>query len=448
MRLLRSTVLLPALVIPALVLAQAPAPPTAATPPPGSTGQEVVLTLAGNQRPLLRLAFPSFAPFSGTPAMATAATTIEATLRSDLDDSGVFQVQGPTELSVVTLSGDFAKDADQYRGLGNEVLLNAEVKTEGPRVVLEGRLVDLASRQTILGKRYAGDPDWARRIAHTFADEIVRHFTGQPGLGLTSIAFTSDRGGAKEIYLMDADGHGQRAISNHRSISLSPSWRPNGETLAYVSYIDGPPALYLADIASGRKRPLVTEGTLNISPSFSPDGTQVTFGRSLRGNVEVFVANADGGNLRQVTFSPGIDTNPAWSPDGRSIAFTSNRGGSPQIYVMDVEGTNLRRVTFSGDYNDGASWHPRQPLLAFSTRQGNSFNLATVDLVALESKVITTGEGSKESPSFSPDGRKLVFSWRRGPKADIYMVDLASGRVRQLTDAGSNSDPAWSPYLR
>ena len=69
------------------------------------------------------------------------------------------------------------------------------------------------------------------------------------------IAFSSDRGGSKEIFLMDADGRNQRPVSAHRSISLSPTWIPRSDELAYVSFFGGSPGIYLAELSSGRKRP-------------------------------------------------------------------------------------------------------------------------------------------------------------------------------------------------
>ena len=70
----------------------------------------------------------------------------------------------------------------------------------------EGRVLDLGSGQAVLAKRYRGAFDVSRRMAHTFADEVVLFLTGKPGIALSSIAFTSDRRRLKEIYLMDYDG--------------------------------------------------------------------------------------------------------------------------------------------------------------------------------------------------------------------------------------------------
>jgi len=211
----------------------------------------------------------------------------------------------------------------------------------------------------VVGKLYRGTLDLARRIAHTFSDEIVLYLTGKRGIALTSIAFYSDRQGdaTEELYLMDYDGYDQRRVTGHRSLSMSPSWAPGASALAYVSFFAGNgPAIYLADLASGKKTPVVTDGTFNVSPSVSPDGSQIAFARATNNaNIEIYVARRDGSGLRRLTTSSGIDTNPAWSPNGQDIAFTSSRSGSPQLYVMDREGANVRRVTFQGEYNDLAA---------------------------------------------------------------------------------------------
>src|SRR5688572_20159227 len=263
MRLLRHSLLLaPAallLGLAAVVAAQArhaQDPPPLPAPPPG---QDITVVLQGSQRPLIRLAFPRLAGASLAGAGAEAAAELETTLRADLAAARIFEIQGPEALTALTLTGDPAKDFLQYQSLGNEILLQGEFKQESDRLVLEGRLVDLKSGQAIVGKRYRSQFNLARRIAHTFADEIVLFFTGRRGVALTTIAFYSDRdGGNKEIFLMDADGANQRRITGHKSISMSPAWR-GADSIAYVSFFNGPPGIYLVDLASGRKSPLIND---------------------------------------------------------------------------------------------------------------------------------------------------------------------------------------------
>ena len=428
------------------------APPESELPPPPAGPGITVVLDKGNQVQVIGLAVPAIGGLSALPGTAAnAARELEQTLRRDLERSGVFEIIGPEELAVLTLTGNLEKDADHYRSLGAAMLLQSEIKIEGDKLVLEGRLVDLASRQTIVGKRYRGTFDLARRIAHTFADEIVLFLTSRRGIAMTSIAFVSDRDGAKEIYLMDYDGYDQRRVTAHKSISMSPAWSGKGDSLAYVSFFGGQgPALYLADIASGRKSPLVTDGSLNASPGVAPDGRRIAFARAIGANIEVFVCNRDGSGVRRLSNSGGIDTNPAWSPSGQEIAFTSSRAGSPQIYVMDVDGANVRRVTFQGEYNDGATWSPDGTRLAYATRaERNRFDLAVLDLVTLQSSRLTSGGGSNESPAFSPDGRKLVYSSTRAGNTQIYVLDTQTGSTPEaLTSQGNNNSPDWSGYAQ
>ena len=291
---------------------------------------EITLVIEEGARSAWKLAVPEPTGvdlLSG--AARTAADELDATLRADLLGTGIFHLQGPAELAVLQLTGDDARDRELYRSLGNELLLTSDIVVEGDRLTLEGRLIDLASGEPVLGKRYTGTFELARRIAHTLADEIVLYFTGRRGIALTDIAFASDRSGHREIYLMDADGANQRAITAHQSLSMSPDWSPRRDVVAYVSYYNGrAPGLYLVDLGSGAKSELVTSGTLNISPSFSPDGGQVAFSRSIGdGNTEIFVSDRAGQSL------PATERAPAGStptpPGARPVARSRSPRAAP-----------------------------------------------------------------------------------------------------------------------
>jgi TolB protein len=425
---------------------QQPAPAAQQAPP----GQgDVTLILEPGQRPLVRLAVPAAVKPAGLAAdAAAAARELEDTLRADLDASRGFVIQGPWAFAALTLTGDRAHDFEQYRSLGNEVVLLGEIDVERgqERIVFEGRLYDLKSGQAILAKRYRGAFSAARRIAHTFADEVVQYLLGRRGVALTSIAFASDRSGTKEIWVMDYDGADSRQVTAHKSTSLSPAWAPDGRTLAYTSFVGGPPGIYLANLLTGRKTPFATQGEQNISPSFSPDGRRVVYSRAAGTATEIVVADVGGGNVTRLTFSRAIDTNPAWSPKGTEIAFTSSRAGNPNVYVMDAEGTNPRRISFGGNYNDGAAWSPNGDAIAYASRLGPAFDVVVTDLVTLDTRALTHGEGSNEEPTFSPDGQHLAFTSNRGERKQIWVIDRDGGNPIQLTREGRNESPAWGPY--
>jgi len=137
---------------PAQQAASPSAPPPAAVPgaSPGAA-PEVTLEIRPGQESQLKLAAPSFKVRGVlSPAARQAATQLEEAVRNDLERTGIFVIQGPTELAAAKLTGDPAHDFEQYRALGNEVLLLGEVYEEGGRLAL---LVHLAEQQHLVAER-------------------------------------------------------------------------------------------------------------------------------------------------------------------------------------------------------------------------------------------------------------------------------------------------------
>ena len=430
-----------------LVPGLAPAQDTGTSDDPRT---QVVVT-DQNARSQVRLAFPEIVFDSSlTGVFRDAAQEVEQTLRDDLEQALLFNVQGPTELSVLSLTGQRETDFEQYRSLGNEVVLLATLSREeqGGRLVLEGRAYDLPSQQLVLGKRFRGTREQTRLIAHTLADALHFQFLGRPGLMLTSIAFHSQRDGFQELYLMDYDGHNQRKISAHRSTSGFPSWSPVGDTIGYMSYYSGAPGIYRVELATGRKIPVYQGGNLNLSPAFSPDGRRIVFAHSSHSNVDLYLCDLECTAPEQITQSAAIDTNPAWSPDGQWISFTSSRSGRPNLYVMKPDGSNVRRISFEGDYNDGASWRFDSGQIVYASRKDNRFRIAATNLIDLETRILAQGPDSYEEPSFSPDGQRIVFTVRRGSESQVFVMNADGTGWRQLTHEGNNAGPSWGPLAR
>ncbi len=410
-------------------------------------GVDTTLVISKGTRTQVRLAFPATEIDRGLRGETLeAAREIEQTLRDDLDQTAVFNSQGPTELAVLTLTGDRGQDFEQYRSLGNEVVLLATIKLEGDKLVLDGWVYDLPSKQSILGKRFRGTLSQARLVAHYLADAMHYQFTGRPGLALTSIAFQSDRDGHQELYLMDYDGRNQRRISGHKSTSGYSDWSPAGDAIAYMSYFAGTPGIYYVDLATGKKVSIYGDGTLNLSPSFAPDGQSIAFAHSRQSNVDVYRCDRACQDPVRLTRSQAIDTNPSWSPDGQQLAFTSSRSGRPNVYVMNLDGSNVRRISFEGDYNDGASWQAGGNHIAYASREGNKFRIATTNLVDLKTRILTAGPDSYEEPNFSPDGRRILFTVRRGKQAQVYVMNTDGSDWRQLTHEGNSSGADWSNF--
>src|SRR5713226_8124714 len=282
------------------------------------------IRIVGAARPKIPIALPSFLTAGAAdPRMQEVARTLHDVVRDDLDFSGYFQIVPEEYLKLVKGAGDSRVNFKEWLGIGAEALLMGKVDSEPNGVVFEGRVFETADQRMVVGKLYRGEPELTRVLAHRLSNEIIQQYTGQTGQALTKIAFVSQVGRGKEIYVMDYDGARVKRITGNGSINLSPAWSPDGSQIAFVSYRTGQPELLILNSTGELRRAFPQSGELNSAPAWSPDGRLLAFSSSRDGNAEIYALRVADGSLTRLTRDEAIDTSPAWSPDGRSIAFTS-----------------------------------------------------------------------------------------------------------------------------
>jgi len=428
----------------AAVLALAALDAAAQTPPPVQTpsADEIQIVIKGGGERRLAVAVPAlYAP--GTAALqAKVVDPFTATLRSDLEYAGSFAIADAAHYPTGAHDPTTPEEAARWLGTGAEVLVDTRGEVSGDRVSVEARVWDLKSRRLILGRKYSGGATYVDRIAHTLANDLVKYFTGKPGLFLSTILCVVEQGGTKEVAALDFDGRNVRSLTSHKSISISPS--AGGGRVAYTSYVRLFPQIWTMGLDGGDKREISTGLELNASPSLSADGSQIAFAGSAKGNTDIYTIAAGGGTAHRLTTSRALEASPAWSPDGRRILYTSDLTGTPQLYVMDAEGTGSRRVTFAGNWNDEGAWSPDGSHIAFACRNEGDFNICVLDMTSGQTIQITS-DGSNSHPTFSPDGQKVVYAARRGGSTQIYTVDVTGQNRRQLTQGANHLQPFWVP---
>ncbi len=411
----------------------------------GSAFAQTDLYVRGAGR-LIPLALPQLC---GQAGQASPAVEIPTVMRRDLDLSGYFEIidpKGYIESAGKCVSPEGTAFSD-WSVIGTEGLVKGQVTVSGDRVTAQLYLIDVQKQAVVLAKEYTGDASQARMIAHRFANEVMKFYTGFPGVFGSQIAFSSRVGRFKELFVMDMDGSNLRQLTNERGLAISSSWDPAGGRLVYTSFRNRIPDLFLLNVDTKATRQVTKTSELEIGAHFVGSG-QLLVSRTEGGESDIVLMNTEGVVQRRLTPpNRAIDVSPVPSPDGSELLFCSNRGGGPQIYRMGIDGSNARRVSFvSSNYCTSPAWSPTGDRIAFVCRADGGFNMFISDPDGGNVLQLTSG-GSNEDPDFAPDGRYLTFaSTAFGPGYAIAIVRSDGTSMKQVsTSRGGDFEPTWGP---
>jgi Tol biopolymer transport system component len=143
-----------------------------------------------------------------------------------------------------------------------------------------------------------------------------------------------------EIYVMKADGTGQKRLTTTNGYDGGPFFTPDGKKILWRRFDEQG---LIADVwtmnLDGTGARLITNfKSMSWAPYMHASGEYILFASNKLGfeNFEVFMVDAEG--LKEpvrITYSDGFDGLPVPSPDGTQIAFTSARsgGGAGQVFL-------------------------------------------------------------------------------------------------------------------
>jgi Tol biopolymer transport system component len=161
---------------------------------------------------------------------------------------------------------------------------------------------------------------------------------------------------------------------------------------------------------------------------------------------------------------------PAWCADGRRLAFTHRDGATSRVVIVDTTGKRLDTIPDAWS----PTWAP-DGQLAYATEHGIEIAAtqvvphgtsphwsSDVRLIAFESNddiwattpdgramALTQHTAADRAPVWSPDGRKIAYESNRLGSFDIWVLPVFGGYPRRITtDAGDETDVAWSPDER
>lgn len=168
------------------------------------------------------------------------------------------------------------------------------------------------------------------------------------------IVFTSLRDGDLDLYLMDSDGSNVRRLTREYGYDGGPFFSWDGKHIVYRSFhpkTEAERQEYAANLARHVFRPTWLElfvmnadgtgqrqvtrlGAASFAPFMHPKSPQIIFASNLHDSTgrsfALYLVNMDGTGLERVTYQGGFSSFPMFSPDGGQVVYCSSRGASPE----------------------------------------------------------------------------------------------------------------------
>ena len=177
------------------------------------------------------------------------------------------------------------------------------------------------------------------------------------------IVFTSARDGDLDIYTMNSDGTDVKRLTDTPGYDGGPFFSADGKLIVYRAHHPKDPEelrVFRDLLAKNRVQPTRMDIRLmnadgsgqrqvtdlcgaSFAPFFHPDGKRIIFAsnhENPRGrNFDLYLVGIDGKGLEKVTVSPEFDAFPMFSADGKHLVWASNRHGKAEgdtnIFLAD-----------------------------------------------------------------------------------------------------------------
>ena len=158
----------------------------------------------------------------------------------------------------------------------------------------------------------------------------------------TKIAFTSNRSGTYEVYILDLLENSISQITNIGAHVSSISWSNDGNYIAYDVYQNGHYDLIIQSTFDPNEAPIqLTDGNSNsFQPAWSPDGSQIAFVTDRSGRYEIWLVrprNLEERFVKLVDYADADLAHPTWSPDGTWLAFCRHEPGDEVMMVNTLQ---------------------------------------------------------------------------------------------------------------
>jgi dipeptidyl aminopeptidase/acylaminoacyl peptidase len=257
---------------------------------------------------------------------------------------------------------------------------------------------------------------------------------------------------AFELAVMDrASG---RIVARHRTYTkqLSPSWRPDGQAIAFFSSRGGKEffELLLWDLRTSKTQFLGVPTTPRLNGAqWAPDGNRLAYivgaASGMRHLYVVHTSRPGSVEMAIPYVAPKSDI--AWSPDGQRVAAVSARERGTVIIAGGSGGVARVRIS-PGSEVRGLAWSEdsRSILATRRRKEDEFFRLVEVDLRTSRIQEVNTGAGDVSMPRYLPRNQGLAYHVNVDSELQAYSCTGSRGSCRALgTGGGSSAIVGLSP---
>lgn len=251
-----------------------------------------------------------------------------------------------------------------------------------------------------------------------------------PPAGSGTIAFTKLHATGSGISVIQPDGRGERALTNHRGWrDTGPEWSADGRLIAFTRSTDGGRSMHLHVMrADGSRVRRITSGTFDERAAWAPDGRWIAY-QAMSG---IRLVRPDGSRNHLLRGTRSGASMPAWSPGGRLIAWTRPYAqGREETVVQRLDGTGRRHLLYGRE----PDWSPDGRVIAFTGQDGGVFRMP-----ASGGRVRSLGQGMQ--PSWSRDGTQIAFArWPATNRFSVWLMSADGSHRHSLVTNGL--EPDW-----
>lgn len=272
------------------------------------------------------------------------------------------------------------------------------------------------------------------------------------------IAFSSNREGTAQIYVMNDDGSNQTRVTRSSfDDDTQPTWSADGRTIVfarghgYQSSAVLQSSIIAVDVNTGTERVLTDDPGVNFRPAFSPDGHWIVYVHgpqtATNGPFDLWLMRPDGSSRHPLT-TEGDVTQPSWSPDGRSIVV--NRGSG--LAIVSVTNATIRPLPpppAGADFTP--SWWPGTRILFTSTRDGGAKQIYVMDPDGSHVHRLVNDAAEDKYPTWSPDGDHIAYSRSTVPctaaGGECSLTQLGGFEIFEMNADGSGQQQLTSTAI-